>query len=223
MTTKLLYNGVSMNPLFREGDVVEVIPCQELEVRAGDVVAFSPPEKPGKVIHRVLAVTPEGLITKGDNLPCVDDWLIKPGDILGKVVAIHRQGRRLPVPRRPPVALHLLKASRWCDRLLSRLFRPAYHRLAGSRLFRGRLGGWIKPELLYFSRNDGPEWQLWLGNLLIGRKLPHQAHWTIRRPFRLLVDEATLPPQAPVHSKQSAMSNHQPSAGNRDEQSAVSS
>jgi hypothetical protein len=193
MITKLLYSGASMNPLFRDGDVLELVPYHGLEIRVGDVVAFVTSAGPQKVIHRVVAVEPGGIITKGDNLPRVDDWTIQPGDILGQVVAFQRQGRILPVPRRPPVSLYLFKTRQWCDRALSRLLQPAYHRLAGSGLFRGRLGDWLKPELLFFSRGDGLEWQLWLGNLLIGRKLPHQAHWTIRRPFRLFVDETTLP------------------------------
>ncbi len=202
MVTKLLYCGASMNPLFRDGDIVKLVPYQGSEIRVGDVVAFGNPEGPGKVIHRVVAVDPGGIFTKGDNLPLVDDWTIAPGDILGKVVAIQRRGRILPVPRRAPASLYLLKTRRWGDRALSRLFQPVYHRLARSGLFQGLLGDWMKPELLYFSRADGPEWQLWLGNLLIGRKLPHQAHWTIRRPFRLFVDEATLPPHSSVSSQQ---------------------
>jgi hypothetical protein len=207
MVTKLLYGGASMNPLFRDGDIVKLVPYQGSEIQVGDVVAFGNPDGPGKVIHRVVAVGPGGILTKGDNLPRADDWTITPGDILGKIVAIQRRGRLLPVPRRAPICLYLLKARRWCDRAASRLLQPMYHRLARSGLFQGLLGGWMKPELLCFSRGDGPEWQLWLGNLLIGRKLPHQAHWTIRRPFRLLVDEATLPPHSSVSSQQSAVSN----------------
>jgi hypothetical protein len=209
MTAKLLYTGTSMNPLFRKGDVLEVVPFQGLEILPGDVVAFPHPEKSGKVIHRVVAVEPRGIITKGDNLDRVDDWTLQPGDILGKVVSIHRQGRTLPVPKHAPASLYLLKAYRWCDRAASRFLQPVYHRLARSGLFRSRLGEWMRPHLLYFSRPDGPEWQLWLGNLLIGRKLPHQAYWTIRRPFRLFVDETTLPhefPAASVGNEQSPVS-----------------
>ena len=202
MATRLLYIGISMNPLFREGDVLEVAPYHRQEISIGDVVAFTHPERPGKIIHRVVAVTPSGIITKGDNLAVVDDWTLKPGDIQGKVVAIHRRGHTLPVPGQAPASLHLLKVRRWCDRAVSRLLQPAYHRLARSALFRGRLGEWMQPRLLYFSRPDGPEWQLWLGNLLIGKKSPRQAHWTIRRPFRLFVDEATLPPSGTVSGEQ---------------------
>jgi Signal peptidase, peptidase S26 len=201
MTRKLLYKGISMNPLFREGDMLEVVPYHGREIELGDVVAFSPPEKPGKVIHRVVAVKPGGLVTKGDNCVAVDDWILTPGDILGKVVAIHRQGRVLPVPEQAPASLYLLKGRQWCDRAVSRLLQPLYHRLARSGLFTGRLGEWMKPKVFYFSRAEGPEWQLWWGNLLIGRKLPHQTHWSIRRPFRLLVDETTLPHQLPESSR----------------------
>jgi hypothetical protein len=168
------------------------------------------PKKSGKVIHRVV-VEPRGIITKGDNLAWVDDWTLQPGDILGKVVAIHRQGRALPVPKHAPASLYLLKARRWCDRAASRFLQPVYHRLARSGLLRGRLGQWMRPQLLYFSRADGPEWQLWLGNLFIGRKLPSQAHWTIHRPFRLFVDETTLPHELPassVSNKQCAVNGH---------------
>ena len=69
----------------------------------------------------------------------MDDWLLQPGDILGKVVTIHRQGRTLPVPRGAPASLYLLKGREWCDRTFSRLLQPVYHHLAQSRLLKGRL------------------------------------------------------------------------------------
>ncbi len=197
MAGKLLYNGISMNPLFREGDVCEFVPYQGLEIREGDVVAFPHPGQRGNVIHRVAAVKPWGIFTKGDNLAALDDWVLRPGDILGKVVAIHRQSRTLPVPGAAPATLYLLKGRAWCDRALTRLLHPLYHRLAQSGLFKGRLATWLKPRLMYFPHANGPEWQLWLGRFLIGRKLPRQSHWTIRRPFRLFVDEAILPHQPP--------------------------
>jgi hypothetical protein len=193
MSTKLLYSGISMNPLFREGDILEVVPYHGQEILVGDVVAFTTIEKARKIIHRVVAVKPSGILTKGDNCSTLDSWTLTPGDILGKVVVIHRRGRTLPVSREAPASLYLLKGRQLVDRGLSRLLQPLYHRLAGSGLFRGRLGGWMQPRLFCFSRSEGPEWQLWLGNLLIGRKLPRQAHWNIRRPFRLFVDETTLP------------------------------
>jgi hypothetical protein len=135
-------------------------------------------------------------MTKGDNTTEVDDWILKPGDLMGKVVAIQRQGHTLPMPQAVPVSLYVLKGRQWLDRAVSRLLHPLYHRLAQSGLFQGRLAAWMKPQLIYFSRSEGVEWQLWLGRLLIGRKMPHQSYWTIRRPFRLFLDEASLPSQS---------------------------
>ena len=91
--------------------MVKVAPCDGLEILPGDVVAFVPPGQTGKVIHRVVAVQPRGIITKGDNVAAADDWLLAPEDILGKVVGIHRQGRLIPVPRQPPASLYLLKGA----------------------------------------------------------------------------------------------------------------
>jgi signal peptidase I len=202
LTRKLLYTGTSMNPLMREGDILYLRPYGGEKIHPGDVVAFSHPGRPGTVIHRVSTAGPWGLRTKGDNTPALDDWLLQPADILGRVVAIQRQGRTLPVPRRVPASLYLLKARHWLDGTVSRLLHPVYHRLARSGWFQGRLAAWMKPELIYLPRADGPEWQLWLGKMLIGRKIPHQPCWTIRRPFRLFVDEASLPRQAPESAQE---------------------
>ncbi len=128
-----------MNPLFREGDLFQMVPYHGKEIIVGDVVVFCDPKKPGKVIHRVVEVSFRGVKTKGDNTNANDDWTLKPGDILGRVVAIHRGGRILPVPRKAPASLYLLRGRRWCDRAVSRLLQPVYHWLARSGWFRG---GW---------------------------------------------------------------------------------
>jgi hypothetical protein len=184
-----------MNPLLRRGDSLLVVPYGSQPIQPGDVVVFPDPQSGRQVVHRVMAVNTGGVTTKGDNNPSADGLLLKPEDILGQVQAIYRQGRTLSVPRETPASLPLVKAHKWLDRTISRLLHPVYHRLAQSGLFRGRLAVWMKPRFLCFPRSEGPEWQLWLGRFLIGQKMPHQSSWTIRRPFRLFVDEASLPCQ----------------------------
>jgi len=190
---ELLYFGHSMRPLFRVGDALRVEPCGAEEIRVGEVVVFYHPRSGRRLVHRVAAITREGLLTKGDNSPELDPWLLRSEEILGRVIAICRDGRLLPVPRQAPPGLKWLKARKWAERRVSRLLHPIYQGLAASRVFRKGLASWIRPRLLAFSRTDGMEWQLWWGRLLIGRKTPKQSEWSIRRPFRLLVDPAALP------------------------------
>ncbi len=181
-----------MNPLFKRGDTFLVVPCDPQEIHPGDVVLFLDSLK-RQVVHRVVAVNAEGLITKGDNNPALDDGVLAPHKIVGRVMAIQRQGRTLPVSREVPATLYLLKARHWFDRVIFPLLQPVYLRLAHSRLFQGRLAAWMKPRLIHFPHSEGPEWQLWMGKILIGQKKPLDADWSIRRPFRLFVDEDTLP------------------------------
>ncbi len=148
----------------------------------------------GQVVHRVVTVRVNGVVTKGDNNPTVDDRLVPFGDIMGRVTGIERQGRLLPVSREAPAA-YLLKTRHGVDRVFSRLLEPAYERLSRIGTLRRLLGTFLKPRLVGFTHPDGWEGQLWLGKLLIGRKLPRQSQWWIRRPFRLLADEAALPTQ----------------------------
>lgn len=183
-----------MNPLLQRGDTLLVVPYGSEQIQPGDIIVFPHPSQ-GRVVHRVVAVRPEGVVTKGDNNPAVDERLVAPRDILGRVTGIERQGRTLPVSRQAPAALYLLKGRQWFDRVFSRWLQPVYERLAQSGVCRRPLSALIKPRLVYVSRPEGPEGQLWLGKVLIGRKIARQTSWSIRRPFALWVDEAGLPHQ----------------------------
>jgi signal peptidase I len=185
-----------MNPLLQRGDTLLVVPYGTQEIQPGDIIVFPHPSQ-GQMVHRVVSVKDEGLVTKGDNNPTVDDRLVVPQDILGRVTGIERQGRTLPVPRQAPAALYLLKGRQWFDRVFSRLLQPVYERLAQSGVCRRPLSALIKPRVVYVPRPEGPEGQLWLGNVLIGRKMARQTSWSIRRPFALWVDETGLPHQPP--------------------------
>ena len=196
MVRKIFYHGVSMNPLLKRGDTLLVAPYGSQEIHPGDIVLFLDPLR-GQVVHRVVAVSAGGVTTRGDNNPNIDDRVLAPDEILGWVTAIERQGRTLPVPRKAPATLYLLKARRWCDRATSWLLKPVYYHVAQSGLFQRCLAPWMQPRLIYFSHPEGSEWQLWLGSCLIGRKKPNKSQWEIRRPFRLFVDEASLPHQPP--------------------------
>lgn len=60
------------------------------DLRVGDVVTYRPPPATGIdgiVTHRIVAIGPEGIVTKGDAEPVRDPWVLRPeGGTLPRVV-----------------------------------------------------------------------------------------------------------------------------------------
>jgi hypothetical protein len=77
--------------------------------------------------------------------------------------------------------------------ILSKILHSAYHMLARSGLVRKSLPLQRMTRVLSFNRPEGKELQLHLRDRVIGRCRPGQDQWQIARPFRLFIDESTLP------------------------------
>jgi len=190
----ITYVGSSMNPVFRDGDALTLLPCNG-HVRVGDVIVFTPPDGERKIIHRVISIGPEGVRTRGDNNGCIDPWDLKPHEIIGRVVSLRRKGREITVPgglqgRSQELGVRLLRR---VDKTFANLFRGAYHRLAQSRFARRFLYGLFATRVITVNRPQGMEYQLLVGDHLAGWFRPGQKSWTIRRPYLLFVDEISLP------------------------------
>ena len=191
----LNYIGPSMNPIFKAGDRLKIISNIHAKIRAGDVVVFISPDDGSKVVHRVVSVNSDGIRTRGDNCNHEDDWVLRREHILGQVVAAQRGKRRRRVfgGRIGQLfglairAIHAIEAS------VSSGFRPTYDRLAMAGVFRRWLPTKMRTRVLSFDRAAGTELQLVMGRRVIGRWLPGRTGWSIRRPFRLFVDEESLP------------------------------
>lgn len=77
----------SMEPTFYKGDMIIVSGDKNISV--GDIIVFDVTVKSEPIIHRVYNVTPNGILTKGDNPYTnqhVDPWVIKENDIHGKAI-----------------------------------------------------------------------------------------------------------------------------------------
>ena len=93
--------GGSMNPFIRNGDILEIEPVDEWKIGQGDVIFYRTLGK-RLVVHRVIKKFSQNdkqvFVIKGDSIPdCGEDVLLE--DILGKVVAIERNGRRMKFDR----------------------------------------------------------------------------------------------------------------------------
>lgn len=86
-------SGCSMAPFIRDGDLITVSPVH-VRLRPGDVVSFVNPYCNKLMVHRILHVSRQGYLIKGDN-NSVPDGLIPAAGIIGRVVRVEHMGRRV--------------------------------------------------------------------------------------------------------------------------------
>ncbi len=188
--------GDSMNPTLHESDLLEIARYQGQPPRPGDVVLFVVDKEELAVVHRVVGITPLGVRTRGDNNDLIDPWTVHPEDILGRVVAASRGDHRRSIPggRGGLLRAQAVRALRVPERALARLLSPLYRRLAASGILRSVAPPSLHPRVVIFQAGDQRRFRLMIGrHTIIGHYDPTRHHWHIRRPFRLLVDEASLP------------------------------
>jgi hypothetical protein len=189
------YVGPSMTPTLRPGDQLQFDFDDQQQIRRGDVIIFVPPGGDSKIVHRVTSVNLNDIRTRGDNCNHEDDWVLGQDNILGRVVSAQRGKRRIRVLGGPlgysfAMAIRTIKK---IESILSSLLRPFYQRLARAGVFRRWLPTCMKTRSISLSHLAGTELQLLMGKRVIGRWLPGNKGWHIRRPFRLFVDETSLP------------------------------
>jgi signal peptidase len=189
------YIGSSMNPTLESGVRLDVSAYHGQKIRKGDVVVFIPPGGDSKIVHRVISINSDGIRTRGDNRKHEDNWVLKRENILGRVVTAQKNNKRRrifggPLGRLFAATVRVIYAM---DLPVSHLLRPAYNELAKVSIFTRLLPARMRPRVLSFKRDAGTELHLVMGGRVIGRWLPGRTRWHIRRPFRLFVDEETLP------------------------------
>jgi signal peptidase I len=92
---QLLVSGSSMVPAVRPGDVIHVKHSEVGDLSRGDIVVF---RRAGRLIaHRAMRTSGKSakglLVTRGDRVPR-EDAPILGSELLGRVVAIERNGER---------------------------------------------------------------------------------------------------------------------------------
>jgi hypothetical protein len=187
--------GASMNPTLSEVDLLEVVPYDDTPIRAGDVILCLPPGAEQLVVHRVVAMSGAGIRTRGDGNGLVDPWLLRPGDVLGQVIAARRGKRRRTIPggRSGALLAGWVRRRRPLAAALARLLHPAYHGLADLGLVQAFVPAAWRPRVAVFEAGSERRLRLLVGRRVVGYHDPRQGRWHIRRPFRLLVTPHSLP------------------------------
>ncbi|MBN1815650.1 MAG: hypothetical protein JXA14_27700 [Anaerolineae bacterium] len=189
------HRGSSMNPTLHESDLLEIAPYGDGAAQVGDVGVLAPPDADHLVVHRVVRVMPEGICTRGDNNTGEDGWCLGPERVIGRVVAAWRGRRRRRIFGGWAGQLwgYALRGRRILGRAVAALLRPVYHGLACVGIVRRFVPSSLKPCVVVFQAGERRWLRLMLGRRVAGQCSPFQGRWIIRRPFRLLVDEASLP------------------------------
>lgn len=190
------YSGPSMNPTLRHPDLLEVVPSPEQSIRRGDVVYFQSPQDGMKVIHRVVRVATDGIRTRGDNNATDDPYFLQQEDIIGRVFAAWRHGKRRKIARGLPGICSGYKAAAWrrMSSIFSRVLHGTYHTIAASGFFRCLLPASLQPRVFEFKQRYLPSiLKLMVRGRVIGRYDIFKGLWVIERPWRLIIDESKLP------------------------------
>jgi signal peptidase len=201
---RIVYTGPSMNPTLREPDLLWVEPYGNRPVRVGDVVCYRSPEANVNIVHRVVSVggqgigdggTKDGIRTRGDNNPGPDTGVIAAGDLLGRVVSAQRGSRLRPIPGRLTgrMVAWSVRLRKVVWRVVAGVVSDAYQGFVRSGPFDFLLPGGLKPRPVCFNGRDAATFKLLMGRRTVGRYDYRFNRWRIRRPFRLFVDEHSLP------------------------------
>jgi hypothetical protein len=133
------YRGCSMTGTFRPGDCLTVAPVGLAAVRRGDVVVFrghACEAEADAIVHRVMGVLRDGLVTQGDNNACPDNTPVTAERLVGRATHLTRGGKTQRVAGGWSGWLHArtIRGRRRLWRIVRRLGRRPYAWLRASRL-----------------------------------------------------------------------------------------
>ncbi|MCX6577692.1 MAG: hypothetical protein NTV82_15030 [Candidatus Aminicenantes bacterium] len=163
--------------------------------QSGDYLKNAPIETPEAesplLVHRVIAVRPGGLVTRGDNNPAPDKDFVSPDRLISKIVFLERRGRRLRV--RGGTGGFILASFRrfirqtWpsFSRVVCFPLRPAYRLLRRSGII---VAIW-KPRLtaVRFRSPSGPFVKYVRGSRTVVMWWPERRSFRCRRPYDLII------------------------------------
>ncbi len=190
-----LYRGRSMRGTFRPGDGLVIAAVGVAAVRCGDVVVFASQNGVAEsrdVVHRVVRVVAEGLITRGDGNHFVDPEPVTAANLVG-VVTHARRGRRLLAVAggaRGTWRARIQRLRALARRVLGRVARRPYHALRVSGLVR-RV--WRpKIRVLVVRYEHGPVAKVLVGRRSVAAMSLATGRFVCRKPYDLVLRRKDL-------------------------------
>jgi len=186
--------GPSMYPTLRSGDGLKLRTYQRpTDMRIGDVIVYPHPHRPVDVVHRIINIVPDGVITRGDNNNLIDPYTVGFDEIKGKVVAVKRGARTLAM------AGGLVGRCRH-KLMLARKYAMPYIKMP-PRLVSDGITRWgllrifhplLNLRILRIESSGRQRWILMAGRKAIGTRRSAAEAWQIRFPYKLVIDPGRL-------------------------------
>ena len=186
--------GPSMNPTLKPGDGLDLYTYSDpAEICVGDVIVYPHPSRTVDVVHRIIEIRRDGVITRGDNNNKIDPYTVGFEDIIGKVFAAKRKDRLIPVKGgKTGFCIHKLMLFRKYFMLYG--LRPLSFFsdiIAASGIFK-IFHPVFNLKTIHINRDHQKELILVSGSRPIGRKLPGSGEWQIRFPYKYFINKSRL-------------------------------
>jgi len=187
--------GISMNPTLTKQDLLEIAPYQEKPLKVGDVVLFQTSNSYKYVIHRIVNITHDGYKTKGDNSDLNDPWTLPKKHIYGRIIAAHQgdKCRKIAGGFFGRLTCMSCLMRRKTNGIIVKLLGPIYRPFCTDGFLHWLIPVRLTPQVATFQSNTNTSHTLLLGKRIIGSYDESLLQWQIRRPYRLFVDESSLP------------------------------
>lgn len=143
------------------------------------------------LVHRVIAVRPGGLVTRGDNNPAPDKDFVSPERLIGRAVAFERRGRKVRVSGGTggfvlaSARRFFRRVARYFSRVIRFPLRPVYRLLRRS----GIIGAIWKPRLtaIQFRSPSGTFVKYVRGGRTVAMWWPERRSFRCLRPYDLII------------------------------------
>ena len=180
-----------MYPTLKPGDGLKLQPYKiDSEVKIGDVISYPHPGRPHDVVHRIIRLTADGVITRGDNNNRIDPYVVAYDDIIGKVIAVKRKNRLLTI-KGGRIGFYIHKTMLLRKYVLQYGLAPLRYlsnMLAASKLLT-ICHPLFKTRVITIKRGGEKTKLLVIGKKAIGKQRDSSQKWEIRFPYQYFIDQ----------------------------------
>lgn len=164
------------------------------DIRVGDIIVYPHPNKIFDVVHRIIEIREDGVITRGDNNNQIDPYVIKFDDIKGKITVITRGKKSITITGgRIGYIIHRIMLARKYTVLFFKIPISRVSAIITDSKFFNFLDPLFKVKIVYVNGKNGTNREiLKLGNRAIGKRDIQNGEWFIKFPYKFFIKKERL-------------------------------